>query len=44
MTENLFLGDGRAIMASMKAVWEVLGGLGRWWVVVLDRRAILATV
>ena len=21
----------------------VLGGLGRWWVVMLDRRAILAT-
>ena len=22
----------------------VLGGLGRWWVIMLDRRAILATV
>ena len=22
----------------------ILGGLGRWWVVMLDRRAILATV
>ena len=25
------------------AVGVVLGGLGRWWVIMLDRRAILAT-
>ena len=35
--------DLRVILASVKAVWVVLGGLGRWWVVMLDRRAILAT-
>ena len=35
--------DGRAIMASMKAVWVVLGGLGRRWVFIIDCRAILAS-
>ena len=35
--------DDSAIMASMKAVWVVLGGLGRWRAVMLDRQAILAS-
>ena len=35
--------NGRAIMASVKAVWVVPGGLGCWWVVMLDCRAILAS-
>ena len=36
--------DCRAILASVKSVWVVLGGLGHWWVVMLDRRATLASV
>ena len=35
--------DSRAILASAKMVWVVQGGMGQWWVVMLDRRAILAS-
>ena len=36
--------DCDSIWPSAKAVWVVLGGLGRRWVVMLDRRSILASV
>ena len=36
--------DFRAFLASMYAVWVVLGVLGRWLVVMIDCMAILASV
>ena len=34
----------RAILASVSAVWVVLGGVWRLWVIMLDCRAILGSV
>ena len=36
--------DRLAILAFVQRDWVVLGGLGSWWVVMLDCRAILASV
>ena len=36
--------DRRVISAAVLLVWVVLGDLGRQWVVMLDPRAILASV
>ena len=36
--------DSKAILASVKAVWVVLVGLGRWWVVIQECRAILTSL
>ena len=30
--------------AILAPAWAVLGGLGRWWVVILDGRAIIASM
>ena len=35
--------DHRTILATAKAVWVFLRGLGRWWEVLHDGRAFLAT-
>ena len=35
--------DDRAILVTAQAVWVVLGDLRRRWVVMLDRRVILAS-
>ena len=35
--------DCREILASTYAVWVVVEGLRRWWVVMLDLLAILAS-
>ena len=32
--------DSKAILASVKAVWVVIVGLGRWWVVMRNLSAI----
>ena len=34
----------RTILASVLVVWVVPGGLGHWWMVMLDCRAILVSV
>ena len=39
-----FLNNSQTFMQDVKAVWVVLGSLGHQWVVMLDRRAILASV
>ena len=36
--------DRWGILAFALTNWVALGGLGRWWVVMLDRKAILASV
>ena len=36
--------DGRAYVASVWTIWEVLGGMGSRWMVTLDSRAFLASV
>ena len=39
-----FLNNSQLFMQDVKAIWVILGGLGRWWVVKNDRWATLATV
>ena len=36
--------DRRTILAFEEGVWVVLGGLGRWLVVMFDRRATMVSL
>ena len=36
------MSDQRIILATAKAVWVFLRGLGRWWEILHDGKAILA--